>query len=116
MSELVVGPVAAGYLLQTRLVTEILKILVVLRHTSRTQELDHPRVGQRVEVPAQHQLYVGCVCARVFSTQRRRRLFEDRLQLVAEHHRLDELDVAELGIPVYVRGAHEEGLLDEGRV
>jgi hypothetical protein len=35
-------------------------------------------------------------------------LLRDEFELVHEHHGLDELHVAELGVPVDVRGAHQQ--------
>ena len=72
--------------------------------------LDDARLGQRVEIPAQQQLHVQRVDVRrrVSGAEGGRRVLGDALQLLHQHHGLNELDVAELRIPVDVGGGDDE--------
>lgn len=112
-----IGFITAQYLLQAGLVAEVLEILVVLGDAARVQELDHSRIGQRIEIAAQHQLDVARLDVDVvLGPERLRRFLQDTFQLVAQHHRLDEFHVAELRIPMDVRRTNQQGLLDDHRI
>lgn len=109
-----VGLITGDDLLEARLVAEILEVFVILRDAAGRQELHDAAVGQRVEVAAQHELDavrvdVDTAVLRVF--ERVRGHLEDVLQLLAQHHRLNQLDVAEFRVPVDVRRADEDRLL-----
>lgn len=114
MCELV-GFIAAQNLLQALFVTEILEVLVILRHPARIEELDHARIRQRIEIAAQNQLDT----ARILDVyafrrlQRLHRLLQNALQLVTEHHRLDQFHIAEFRIPMNMGRTHQNRLLHE---
>ncbi|EEZ98640.1 hypothetical protein TcasGA2_TC001168 [Tribolium castaneum] len=109
--------ITAQDLLQALFITKVFEILVVLRHPPRAQELNHARVGQRVEIATKNQLDAVRVCVHVLRrSQRLSGLVEYALELVAQHHRLDQFHVAKLGIPVDMCRAYEDRLLDERRV
>jgi len=105
-----VGLFARREALQTGLVLEVFEVGVVRGHAARCQVLDHPRVGQRVEVAAQQQLDTVGV-GLVARPEVLARLVQDGSQLVRQHHRLDQFDVAELRVPVDVRRAHQQRLV-----
>lgn len=104
--------ITARNLLQAGLVAEVLEVLVVLGDAAGAQELDNPGIRERVEVAAEHQLYVPRFgTGTVRRPQRLGRLVQYRLQFVAEHHRLNQLYIAEFRIPVDMCRANQNWLL-----
>lgn len=109
--------ITAEHLLQAGLVAERFEVLMVLRHFASAQELDHARIGQRIEIAAQNQLNITRIGhVHVLRPQRLHGLFEDRLELVAQHHGLDKFHITEFRIPVDVRGTYQNRLRYELRI
>lgn len=103
--------VGAQQALQTRFIAQLFEILMVHGHMAGAQELDDTGIGQRIEIAAKQQLYVIRIVFVIWS-QAVIQVVKYRFQLIAQHHRLDQFDVAEFWIPVNVRGAHENRLRD----
>ena len=76
-----------------------------------TQQDGLTRVWQGVEVSTQQEGDGVAGGVRRARPQARRRLLDDVLQLRHEDHRLDELHVAELRVPVDVARSHQQQLL-----
>lgn len=104
-----------GNLLENRLILEFLEIWMIGGYAAGGEEFNDTGIGQRVEVAAEQELNtvrVGFVSGPEAVTG----LLEDALQLVRQHHRLDELHVAEFRVPVDVSRADENRLIDLVRI
>ncbi len=103
------GLVAGVDLLQTQVVAELLEVDVIGLDAAGAQVLDNTRVGQRVQVGADHHGYVE-VDVLTLGLEFATGLLDYDLDLVGEHERLDELHVAVLRVPVNVRRTNKEHL------
>ena len=87
-----------------------LEVRVVGQHPTVLHELYHPRLGQGVEVGAEQELDRLLAGLLVAGPETVTEVLHDLPQLLHQHHRLDELDITELGVPVDVRRAHQDSL------
>ena len=108
--ELFVGAAGvAEHFLEIGFVLELFEVGVIGADFGVLQKLEDAGVGQGVEVPAEEELNGGGIVF-LAGPEVGGGLLLDLLQLVHEHHRLDEFDVAKLGIPVNVGCRHQQGL------
>ncbi len=104
MREVIAEVVDPQHLLQRAPVLELLEVPVVGRDEAALEVLEDAGVGKRVEVAAEEESDgVGGATggAGVGGGA-------DLLELVHQHHGLDQLHVAELGVPVDVRRGNQE--------
>ena len=104
MREVIAEVVDPQHLLQRAPVLELLEVPVVRRDEAALEVLEDAGVGKRVEVAAEEESDgVGGATggAGVGGGA-------DLLELVHQHHGLDQLHVAELGVPVDVRRGNQE--------
>ena len=87
-----------------------LQVRVVRQHPTVLHELDHARLGQGVEVGAEQELDRLLAGLLVAGPETVAEVLHDLPQLLHQHHRLDQLHIAELRIPVDVRRAHQDSL------
>ena len=97
--------------MEARLVAQLLVVGMVGSDARRVEKLDHAGIRQRIKVAAEEELSVGWIRL-VVAGPERVALLRQLFQLVHQHHRLHQLDIAILRIPMDVRRAHEERLMD----
>ncbi len=105
MREVVAEVVDPQHLLQRAPVLELLEVPVVGGDEAALEVLEDAGVGQRVEVAAEEEPDgVGGAAGGAAGVGGG----ADLLELVHQHHGLDQLHVAELGVPVDVRRGNQE--------
>jgi len=82
----------------------------VFNRDEYSKQKQFTRVWQRIEISTQQQLYGRLMMIQV--TIIAISFLQYSVQFIGQHHDLYELDIAELRIPVDVRGANKYWLLD----